>query len=389
MEVTDVQYKESEIGVIPVDWNVKKISDFSKPVRGGSPRPAGSPLYFNGDYIPWLTVAALTNISSSQLFVSETEGFLTQLGSEYSRTLEKDTLIIANSGATLGVAKLLAIKCCANDGIAALNNFSREVDKAYVVYYINSITQKLREVVATGNGQPNLNTTLIGELRIPLPSTKSEQTAIATALSDTDALIENLEKLIAKKRNIKQGVMQELLKPESNWILTSVGEVATIRKGEQLNKDTLTAQGQYPVMNGGIQPSGYTDKWNQNPNTIIISEGGNSCGYVNFIKTRFWQGGHCYSVDAKIHKHFLYHLLKFHEKEIMGLRVGSGLPNIQRNRLIEFSLSIPDREKQHAIALVLDEINEVITAMENKLQKYKMVKQGMMQALLTGKIRLA
>ena len=70
MEVTDVQYKESEIGVIPVDWNVKKISDFSKPVRGGSPRPAGSPLYFNGDYIPWLTVAALTNISSSQLFVS-------------------------------------------------------------------------------------------------------------------------------------------------------------------------------------------------------------------------------------------------------------------------------------------------------------------------------
>ena len=388
MEVTDVQYKESEIGVIPVDWNVKKISDFSKPVRGGSPRPAGSPLYFNGDYIPWLTVAALTNISSSQIFVSETEGFLTQLGSEYSRTLEKDTLIIANSGATLGVAKLLAIKCCANDGIAALNNFSREVDKAYVVYYINSITQKLREVVATGNGQPNLNTTLIGDLRIPLPPTKSEQTAIATALSDTDALIENLEKLIAKKRNIKQGVMQELLKPESNWILTSVGEVATIRKGEQLNKDTLTAQGQYPVMNGGIQPSGYTDKWNQNPNTIIISEGGNSCGYVNFIKTRFWQGGHCYSVDAKIHKHFLYHLLKFHEKEIMGLRVGSGLPNIQRNRLIEFSLSIPDREKQHAIALVLDEINEVITAMENKLQKYKMVKQGMMQALLTGKIRL-
>ena len=82
-------------------------------------------------------------------------------------------------------------------------------------------------------------------------------------------------------------------------------------------------------------------------------------------------------------------MLKFHEKEIMGLRVGSGLPNIQRNRLIEFSLSIPDREKQHAIALVLDEINEVITAMENKLQKYKMVKQGMMQALLTGKIRLA
>ena len=255
MEIADTYNKESEIGVIPVDWNVKKINDFSKPVRGGSPRPAGSPLYFNGDYIPWLTVAALTNISSSRIYVSETESFLTQLGAEYSRTLEIDTLIIANSGATLGVAKLLAIKCCANDGIAALINFSKEVDKTYVVYYINSITQKLREVVATGNGQPNLNTTLIGDLRIPLPPTKSEQTAIATALSDTDALIENLEKLIAKKRNIKQGVMQELLTGRKRLtgfngklVEIKLGDVAEVLKGRGLSKTKLQPEGEKPCI---------------------------------------------------------------------------------------------------------------------------------------------
>lgn len=189
MEVLEHQFKETEFGLIPSDWDVSSISDFSKPVRGGSPRPAGSPLYFNGNFIPWLTVADLTNISSSQISVNETGSCLTKLSSEYSRTFDKDTLIISNSGATLGVAKLLSFKCCANDGIAALINFSKDVDKTYLVYYINFITKRLREVVATGNGQPNLNTTLIGNLNIPLPPTKSEQTDIATALSDVDALI--------------------------------------------------------------------------------------------------------------------------------------------------------------------------------------------------------
>src|SRR4051812_36891509 len=112
--------KVTYVGLFPDDWQVKKISELSIPVRGGSPRPAGDPKYFNGDFIPWLTVAALTNIPDSEIYVSKTESFLTEEGSHFSRTLERETLIIANSGATLGIAKLLNIKCCANDGIAAL-----------------------------------------------------------------------------------------------------------------------------------------------------------------------------------------------------------------------------------------------------------------------------
>src|SRR5687767_186115 len=98
MELVTEQYKKIDLGLIPSDWNVKYISEISNPVRGGSPRPAGDPKYFNGSYIPWLTVAALTNIPSSQMYVSETENYLTEEGSLYSRILEKDTLIIANSG---------------------------------------------------------------------------------------------------------------------------------------------------------------------------------------------------------------------------------------------------------------------------------------------------
>ncbi|HEY5523028.1 MAG TPA: restriction endonuclease subunit S [Desulfuromonadaceae bacterium] len=112
--------KQTEVGAIPKDWDVKKLGEIGFVVRGGSPRPAGDPRYFNGNFIPWLTVASLTNIPDTQMQVSETVGFLTEKGSKYSRTLESGTLIIANSGATLGVAKILGIKCCANEALLQL-----------------------------------------------------------------------------------------------------------------------------------------------------------------------------------------------------------------------------------------------------------------------------
>ncbi len=168
-------FKQTEVGVIPIDWVIRAAIDISTPVRGGSPRPAGDPRFFNGTFIPWLTVAALTNIPDSQVFVFETSSCLTEAGSFRSRTLFPGTLIIANSGATLGVAKLLGIKCCANDGIAALLNLSCEISSEYLVYYINTKTSFLRKIVASGNGQPNLNTGLIGNLKFPFPPTKGSK----------------------------------------------------------------------------------------------------------------------------------------------------------------------------------------------------------------------
>ena len=89
-------------------------------------------------------------------------------------------------------------------------------------------------------------------------------------------------------------------------------------------------------MNGGIEPSGYYDKYNTMPNTISISEGGNSCGYIQFNTVPFWSGGHCYTlqnIKEGYSNLFLYHYLKAREKEIMALRIGSGLPNIQKKDL--------------------------------------------------------
>jgi type I restriction enzyme, S subunit len=209
MNSVPVGYKQTEVGVIPEDWKCVTLGDVGDIVRGGSPRPAGDSRFFNGDYIPWLTVASLTNIPLSEIYVTETISKLTELGSLQSRTLEEGTLIISNSGATLGVAKILGIKCCANDGVAAVIN-QKIGGREFLVYYLNTQTKKLHDQVATGNGQPNLNTELIRNIAVPFPSEK-EQTAIANALSDVDALISELEKLIAKKQAIKTATMQQLL----------------------------------------------------------------------------------------------------------------------------------------------------------------------------------
>jgi restriction endonuclease S subunit len=223
-------YKQTEIGVIPAEWDIKHLGDLGAVVRGGSPRPAGDPRYFNGNFIPWLTVAALTNISEHQLTVGETVGFLTEEGSKHSRTLPAGTLIISNSGATLGVAKLLGVTCCANDGIAAIVN-QRLGDKPFICFYVNTKTKNLREVVATGNGQPNLNTGLIRKIAISFPPLP-EQRAIATALSDVDALLGGLDRLIAKKRDLKQAAIQQLLTGQTRlpgfhgeWEVKRLGDV--------------------------------------------------------------------------------------------------------------------------------------------------------------------
>lgn len=382
-------YKKTELGVIPEDWEVKTIAEISTPVRGSSPRPAGDPKYFNGNFIPWLTVASLTNIPDSQIYVDKTNRFLTEEGSLQSRVLDKETLIIANSGATLGVAKLLSIKCCANDGIAALSNLSKEVDSKYIVHYINTKTKHLRDVVATGNGQPNLNTDLIGRFKIPFPTKKSEQIAIAATLSDADTLITSIEKLIAKKRLIKQGAMQKLLTPKEDWEVKRLGDfldyeqptnylVANTEYLENSNIPVLTA--------GKTFILGYTDeKFGVYTNlpVIIFDDFTTANKFVTFpFKAKSSAMKMLVPRNENVNLRFIF--------EIM-LRIKYPLGDHKRHWISEYQnieISVPKPEEQTRITTILSDMDAEIEALETKLSKYKQIEQGMMQNLLTGKIRL-
>ncbi len=173
----------------------------------------------------------------------------------------------------------------------------------------------------------------------------------------------------------------------SNWKQNSLDDICEIVKGEQFNKLDLDKSGDYPCINGGIEASGYSEKWNRLENTITISEGGNSCGYVNYLKTKFWSGGHCYSlmkVKNDFDTDFLYFALKGNESKIMGLRVGSGLPNIQQKAIKAFEIQYPeDKPEQTRIAEILSTAYDAITHTEALIAKYQRIKTGLMQDLLT------
>ena len=149
-------------------------------------------------------------------------------------------------------------------------------------------------------------------------------------------------------------------------------EVCTILKGKQINGEFLSEKGKYYVMNGGTEPSGYYDKSNAPADTISISEGGNSCGYIQYNREAFWSGGHCYTLNnitPNVCKLYLYHNLKSQESSIMKLRIGTGLPNIQKKDLEKFCILLPSKAKQESISTFLTAIESKI-ANEEMLQSY-------------------
>ena len=247
-----------------------------------------------------------------------------------------------------------------------------------------------------GTSVPTLNRNDVHKITVLVPPL-DEQKRIADILSTFDDLIENLNKLIEKKEIYKKGVMQRVLTGEvrfngftDEWEFKSLEELCNIKKGEQKNKLDLIENGEYPVLSGGMDFSGYYDSYNREANTITISEGGNSCGYVNFIKTKFWASGHCYTLhDVNIDVAFLYQCLKYNENKIMKLRLGSGLPNIQLSYIREYTLKIPPSiEEQNKIAELLTLIDKDIEILKQLLHLRKLQKKGVMQKLLTGEVRV-
>jgi len=389
-------YKQTEVGVIPEEWETKRLGDLGIVVRGGSPRPAGDARYFNGDFIPWLTVAALTNIPEHQLVVRETFGLLTEAGSKLSRTLTDGTLIIANSGATLGVAKVLGVTCCANDGIAAITD-QRLGNRPFVCHYINTRTKRLREVVATGNGQPNLNTGLIRDVVIPFPP-EPEQRAIAAALSDVDALLGGLDRLIAKKRALKQAAMQQLLTGQTRlpgfhgeWEVKRLGEIAHIKTGSRNNEDK-TEDGEYPffVRSEVVER---INSYSHDCEAILVPGEGRIGDIFHYINGRFDVHQRVYAItqfkpgiSAKfIHLYMTMNFGAWAMQNTVKATVDSlRLPTFQTFEM----LVPPTANEQIAIAAALSDMDAELSALEARRAKTRGLKQGMMRELLTGRTRL-
>ena len=140
-----------------------------------------------------------------------------------------------------------------------------------------------------------------------------------------------------------------------------LGEVVNISKGVQFNKSDMQSVGSFPVINGGINPSGYIEKYNQAENTITVSQGGASAGYVNWISTKFWAGAHCYIVkplDAVINR-YVFHFLKSQEKNLQECQYGAGIPALSKTTIENLKIPVPPLDEQERIVKILDKFDKL------------------------------
>ena len=164
-----------------------------------------------------------------------------------------------------------------------------------------------------------------------------------------------------------------------------LSNISNITKGDQINKTELTLTGKYYCLNGGLKLSGWTNKFNRLANTISISEGGESCGFVNYNTEDFWSGGHLYTLDnldKDIHPYFLFSFLKSMEKSIMRLRVGSGLPNLQKPSISKIKIFYPSIIEQTKIAQFFNLLDKQIDLIDRKIELYELRKKYYLNNIL-------
>jgi type I restriction enzyme S subunit len=214
------------------------------------------------------------------------------------------------------------------------------------------------KIMSMRSGQPGINSQEYASFNFFIPQIKNEQDKIVDFLSLIDKKILSQSKIIEELETLINGVYQEIFDVSKNEFQhMCLKSLASVKKGQQINASELSTNGTYYVINGGILPSGYHSEYNTEAGTISISEGGNSCGYVQYNYTEFWSGGHCYTlnkINSVIINKYLYHYLKANEIKIMALRVGSGLPNIQKSMLENFEVKIPTISDQKKIVAILD-----------------------------------
>ena len=368
-------YKQTEIGVIPEDWDVKNLGDLGEVKM--CKRIFNSQTQSHGD-IPFYKIGT---------FGKEPDAFISfDLYNNFKQKFSfpsKGTLLISAAG-TIGRTIIYDGKPSyfQDSNIVWIENDERIIPNNLLFQIL-----KIVKYNTEGGTIQRLYNSILKSTKFICPPLH-EQTAIANALSDMDTLIAQTEKLIEKKKAIKQGAMQELLKPKEGWVTTKLGDFCEIKKG-QLITDATRINGNIPVIAGGKSPSYYHNKANRQGKTITISGSGASAGYVAFHNQPIFASDCSTISESKNYKiEFIFYWLQLNQFKIYKMQTGGAQPHIHPSDLNPLEINLPPIEQQNEIADALYCADVEISLLKLKLNKLKQQKQGMMQALLTGKIRL-
>lgn len=384
---------------LPVGWSYNLLDNIAERCSGHTPSKS-FPEYWNGG-IKWISLADSCRLDKGYVYETDKEISLEGIKNSSAEVHPAETVVLSRD-AGVGKSGVMATPMAVSQHFIAWKCDNKEKLHSWYLYNWLQLNKEEFERQAVGSTIKTIGLPYFKKLRIAVPPF-DEQKKIAQILSTWDKAISVTEKLLTNSQQQKKALMQQLLTGkkrllDENGVRFSgewkqdvnLGSIINISKGVQINKNTLSEDGQFPVINGGIAPSGFSSEFNTDENTITISEGGNSCGYVAFQKKSFWCGGHCYAVrKTALDLSFTFHLLKYNELKIMGLRVGSGLPNIQKKAIEAFTVNFPVTSvEQQKIAAVLSAADDEIATLEKKLACLRDEKKALMQQLLTGKRRV-
>jgi len=397
------EYKQTKIGVIPKDWDVISYGDAFDFLSTASYSRAN--LSDNGEvlYIHYGDIHTTWNYFLD--FKKNTLPTIEKIKVKNYSFIKDGDLIMADASEDYdGIGKSVEVQnITTNKAISGLHTFllrGKEgifVDgfKAYI--HSNRLVKASMDKLATGLKVYGVSKTNLRTIRIPRPPLP-EQTAIATILSDTDALIERLEKLIEKKKNIKQGTMQQLLTGKKRlpgfsgeWETKALGSFSDIKTGKKNNEDKIE-DGQYPffVRSQNVER---INTYSFDGEAILVPGEGGIGNILHYIYGRFDYHQRVYKIsnflDDVCGKFIYYYLAKNFRRQAMKNSVKATVDSLRLPTFQEFELFFPkDKKEQLAIAQALSEMDTEIEELEAKRDKYKMIKEGMMQQLLTGKIRI-
>jgi type I restriction enzyme S subunit len=427
-------YKQTEVGVIPEKWEIKNLGDCFT-FSGGY---TASRDQLSDDGYCYLHYGDIHGANRTFIDIKKEYSKIPKLNvnirsvSPKSLLNEGDVVFVDASEDDEGASKHIVV--FNSEGIPFISGLhtivskskNDNIDNGYKRYCFQPYYVKNQfKFYAVGTKVTGISKTNIAKILIPLP-TKAEQTAIAAALSDADALITQLEKLIAKKRDVKQGAMQELLTGKKRlpgfsgkWEVKELGEIFTFLNTANNSRKDLLESGEIGYIHYGdihtrwsnfldcsksyipyIQKEKVKDiPFLENGDLVVAdaSEDYEGIGVCVEIKNRGERNivAGLHTLLLRGNKTIVADGFKGYLREIEGvkdalIRIATGISvyGISKNSLKNVEVKIPPIEEQTAIAQVLSDMDAEIEALEKKLDKYRMIKQGMMQDLLTGKIRL-
>lgn len=406
-------YKQTEVGVIPEDWLVEPLENFTSFISYGFTNPM--PTTSSGPYM--ITAKDIDNgqIQYKGARTTDTLAF-NKLLTPKSKP-KKGDLLLTKDG-TLGRLALVDDQLiCINQSVAILRPNHKIVAQFFKLLLESPLYQERMFDDAGGSTIKHIYITIVNKMPLGLPANHKEQTLIATALSDVDTLISELEKLIAKKQAIKTATMQQLLtgktrlpqfslredgtkkgykqselgKIPEDWEIDKIGNVVSITTGDKNTQDKVT-DGLYPFFVRSQQVE-KINSFSFDGEAVLTAGDGVGTGKIfHYINGKFDFHQRVYLMHnffEKLDGYYFYIFFSNHFYErIMSMTAKSSVDSVRREMIADMPIILPTKQEQTAIAKILSDMDSEIQALEKRLVKTRQIKQGMMQELLTGKTRL-